>query len=118
MQAGGVCAVHACMLGVVTSADRPARRDDFVLHDDFLSLFPQYWASVPLGFDYVVVGQIPRHFDTGSYTVQGAAQGRARPTRGRRRPRRRKRGKPCMSELHGHRLWRARWAAPYGYRLG
>ena len=49
------------------------RRDDFVLHDDFLSLFPQYWASVPLGFDYVVVGQIPRHFDTGNYTVEGAA---------------------------------------------
>ena len=48
------------------------RRDDFVLHDDFLSLFPQYWASVPLGFDYVVVGQIPRHFDTGNYTVEGA----------------------------------------------
>ena len=52
---------------------RGMRRDDFVLHDDFLSLFPQYWASVPLGFDYVVVGQIPRHFDTGNYTVEGAA---------------------------------------------
>lgn len=50
-----------------------AHRDDFVLHDDFLTLFPQYWASVPMGFEYVVVGQIPRHFDTGNYTVEGAA---------------------------------------------
>lgn len=44
-----------------------------MLHDDFLTLFPQYWASVPMGFEYVVVGQIPRHFDTGNYTVEGAA---------------------------------------------
>ncbi|KAK9828076.1 hypothetical protein WJX81_000538 [Elliptochloris bilobata] len=48
--------------------------DDFVLHDDFLSLFPHYWASVPVGFDYVVVGQIPRHFDTGNFTVEAAPE--------------------------------------------
>jgi hypothetical protein len=93
-------------------AGRRARRDDFVLHDDFLSLFPQYWASVPLGFDYVVVGQIPRHFDTGNYTVQGAAQSHSGLAHGRRQPRRCKGDKPCMSELHRVSVRRAYQAAP------
>ncbi len=79
---------HACVgSDGAAEAGRRARRDDFVLHDDFLSLFPQYWASVPLGFDYVVVGQIPRHFDTGNYTVQGAAQLHSALEHERRQPR-------------------------------
>ena len=46
-------------------------RDDVVFHDDFLSNFPSYWASVPPDFKYIVAGMIPRHFDVSERTVYG-----------------------------------------------
>ena len=42
-----------------------------MLHDDFLALLPQYWAQVPVKYDYIAVGQIPRDFNAGSSTVFG-----------------------------------------------
>jgi hypothetical protein len=35
-----------------------------VFHDDFLSIFPEYWDSVPVNYEYIAVGMIPRHFNT------------------------------------------------------
>lgn len=48
-----------------------ARRDDVVFHDDFLSIFPDYWASVPVNYEYIAVGMIPRHFNVSEKTVYG-----------------------------------------------
>ena len=48
-----------------------ACRDDVVFHDDFLSIFPDYWAGVPVNFEYIAVGMIPRHFNTSEKTVYG-----------------------------------------------
>ena len=46
-------------------------RDDVVFHDDFLSIFPDYWASVPVNYEYIAVGMIPRHFNISEKTVYG-----------------------------------------------
>lgn len=48
-----------------------ACRDDVVFHDDFLSIFPDYWASVPANYEYIAVGMIPRHFNVSEKTVYG-----------------------------------------------
>ena len=48
-----------------------ACRDDVVFHDDFLSIFPDYWASVPINYEYIAVGMIPRHFNVSEKTVYG-----------------------------------------------
>ena len=48
-----------------------ACRDDVVFHDDFLSIFPDYWASVPVNYEYIAVGMIPRHFNVSEKTVYG-----------------------------------------------
>ena len=49
-----------------------ACRDDIALHDDMLQLFPHYWATVPMAYDYIVVGHIPRHFNVSRHAVSGA----------------------------------------------
>ena len=49
-------------------------RDDVVFHDDFLSIFPEYWDSVPVNYEYIAVGMIPRHFNTSERTVYGEPQ--------------------------------------------
>ena len=46
-------------------------RDDVVFHDDFLSMFPSYWSSVPPDFHYIAVGMIPRHFNVSETAVYG-----------------------------------------------
>ncbi len=48
-----------------------ACRDDVVFHDDFLTLFPQYWAGVPPNYEYIAVGMIPRHFNVSKEAVYG-----------------------------------------------
>ncbi len=48
-----------------------ACRDDAVFHDDFLTLFPQYWAAVPPNYEYIAVGMIPRHFNVSKEAVYG-----------------------------------------------
>lgn len=45
-----------------------------VFHDDFLSIFPEYWDSVPVNYEYIAVGMIPRHFNTSQRTVYGEPQ--------------------------------------------
>ena len=45
-----------------------------VFHDDFLSIFPEYWDSVPVNYEYIAVGMIPRHFNTSERTVYGEPQ--------------------------------------------
>jgi hypothetical protein len=42
-----------------------------VFHDDFLSIFPEYWDSVPVNYEYIAVGMIPRHFNTSERSVYG-----------------------------------------------
>lgn len=42
-----------------------------VFHDDFLTLFPKYWASVPSNYEYIAVGMIPRHFNVSKEAVYG-----------------------------------------------
>ena len=42
-----------------------------VFHDDFLSIFPDYWVSVPANYEYIAVGMIPRHFNISEKTVYG-----------------------------------------------
>ncbi len=42
-----------------------------VFHDDFLSIFPDYWASVPANYEYIAVGMIPRHFNVSEKSVYG-----------------------------------------------
>lgn len=54
-----------------------ACRDDVVFHDDFLSIFPDYWASVPVNYEYIAVGMIPRHFNASEKTVYGEAEAQA-----------------------------------------
>ena len=46
-------------------------RDDVIFHDDFLSIFPSYWTSVPSDFKYIAVGMIPRHFNVSQSAVYG-----------------------------------------------
>ncbi len=46
-------------------------RDDVVFHDDFLTLFPKYWAAVPHNYEYIAVGMIPRHFNVSKEAVYG-----------------------------------------------
>ena len=33
-------------------------RDDAILHDDFITLFPEYWSKVPGDFQMVYVGHV------------------------------------------------------------
>ena len=33
-------------------------RDDAVFHDNFLSLFPEYWQRVPKAFQFVFLGHV------------------------------------------------------------
>lgn len=47
-------------------------RDDIVLHDDFLTLFPRYWARVPSHYEFINVGQLPRTFEVAEEAVTGA----------------------------------------------
>ena len=42
-----------------------------VFHDDFLTLFPKYWALVPPNYEYISVGMIPRHFNVSKEAVYG-----------------------------------------------
>ncbi|CAL8466291.1 g5827 [Coccomyxa elongata] len=48
--------------------------DDVVFHDDFLTLFPQYWAAVPPNYEYIAVGMIPRHFNLSKEAVYVAPE--------------------------------------------
>ena len=72
------CACKDCdptcsMLAALCQAASAMRRDDIALHDDILELFPRYWAAVPPAYDYIAVGQIPRHFNISHEAVAGAA---------------------------------------------
>lgn len=56
-------------------------RDDMVLHDDIVMLFPQYWKEVPKAFEYIAVGQIPRAFGVSNKLVTGQPALRLTPFR-------------------------------------